>query len=90
MHLSLRASLIHSLGLDGQKRYEQLVGSLNYAAHTTRIDIAHAVNQLSRASRSPRARHLAAAERVLRYLVGTATPGSAFHTACWPDFGVLR
>ena len=66
------------LGPDGHKRYEQLVGSLNYAAHTTRIDISHAVNQLSRATRAPRARHLAAAERVMRYLVGTATMGLHF------------
>ena len=61
-----------------KKRYQQLVGSLNYAAHSTRIDISHAVNQLSRAQQTPRSRHLAAAERVVRYLVGTANLGLHF------------
>ena len=36
------------------KRYMQIVGSLNYAAHTTRLDVAFAVSQLSRVCHCPR------------------------------------
>ena len=57
------------------KRYQQIVGSLNYAAHCTRFDVAYAVSQLSRASQKPRARHLEAAEHCVRYLAGTADWG---------------
>jgi hypothetical protein len=66
------------LTLEGVKRYQQIVGSLNYAAHSTRIDVAHAVNQLSRATHAARARHMAAAERCVMYLLGTAGMGLHF------------
>jgi hypothetical protein len=58
-----------------QQRFQRIVGSLNYAAHTTRLDVAYAVSQLSRATHSPRKRHLRAAERVVKYLAGTADFG---------------
>ena len=38
-------------------RFRRVVGSLNYAAHTTRLDVAFAVNQLSRTQQEPRKRH---------------------------------
>ena len=63
------------------KRYQQLVGSLNYAAHSVRLDIAYAVSQLSRAGQKPRARHLAAAEHCVRYLGGTAQYGLRYSRA---------
>jgi len=66
------------LGFAEHKRYQRIVGSLNYAAHTTRLDVAFAVSQLSRALHCPRARHLAAAERVVCYLAGTADYGLHF------------
>jgi hypothetical protein len=55
------------------KLYQQIVGSLNYAAHTTRIDIAYAVGQLARVCHRPRQRHLEAARHCVRYLKGTAS-----------------
>jgi hypothetical protein len=73
------------------KRYMQIVGSLNYAAHTTRLDVAFAVSQLSRVCHCPRQRHLAAAERVVSYLAGTADYGLHFsrgegqHLECFVD-----
>ena len=54
------------------KTYQQIVGTLNYAASTTRMDIAFAVEQLSRVNHTPRTRHMAAARHCLRYLKGTA------------------
>lgn len=66
------------LTLEQVKRYQQIVGSLNYAAHSTRLDVAYAVNQLSRATRAPRMRHMAAAERCVLYLLGTANLGLHF------------
>jgi hypothetical protein len=66
------------LDKEGHKRFQQIVGSLNYVAHTTRVDIAYAVNQLSRVCHCPRLRHLLAAERVVAYLAGTADWGLHF------------
>ena len=61
-----------------RRLYQQIVGSLNYAAHVTRLDIAQAVSQLSRATQKPRPRHLAAARRCVQYLAGTADWGICF------------
>jgi len=63
---------------DEHKRYQQIVGALNYVAHSTRLDVGLAVNFLSRATHSARQRHLKAAEHVVRYLVGTAEWGLHF------------
>ena len=52
--------------------YRQLVGSLLYAANTTRLDISHSVAMLSRFVQAPTTQHLHAARRVLRYLKTTA------------------
>jgi hypothetical protein len=60
------------------KRFQQIVGSLLHAAHYTRIDIAHAVGQLSRCMQRSYRRHLAAAEHCVRYLAGTAHLGIEF------------
>jgi hypothetical protein len=60
------------------QRFQQIVGCIMYAAHTTRVDVAHATAQLSRVTTCPRARHMAAAERTLRYLAGTADWGLHF------------
>jgi len=59
------------LSLEDRRLYQQIVGSLNYAAHVTRLDIAHAVSQLSRASQKPRPRHLDAARVVCSTLPST-------------------
>ena len=66
------------LSHEGVKRYQQIVGALNYVAHSVWLDVAYAVNQLSRATRAPRGRHMAAAERCVLYLLGTANYGLHF------------
>lgn len=59
-------------------KYQELVGSLLYAAISTRPDIAYAVNQLTRHMTAPLGRHWKAAMRVLRYLAGSKTTGLWF------------
>lgn len=54
-----------------RQRYQEVVGTLLYAAISTRPDIAHAVHQLTRHMQEPCEKHMAAAMRVLRYLSGT-------------------
>lgn len=51
--------------------YAALVGSLHYAALSTRPDISHAVNSLSRALQQPTVADYRAGLRVLRYIAGT-------------------
>ena len=51
--------------------YQQLLGSLLYAAMCTRPDIAYAIHALSQYSVDPGEEHWTAAKRVLRYLKGT-------------------
>ena len=82
------------LSPEDRKLYQRIVGSLNYAAHVTRIDIAYAVSQLSRATQKPRPRHLAAARRCVQYLAGTADWGlcyskeSGAFLEAWSDAGL--
>ena len=52
--------------------YQSLVGSLLYAAITTRPDISQAVGAVSKFYSSPTQAHFTAAKRVLRYLKSTA------------------
>jgi len=65
------------LPFDGQAskqdiyRYQQLVGSLNYAAVITRPDVAFAATKLSEHLRNPSPRHLELGMRTIRYLAGT-------------------
>jgi hypothetical protein len=53
--------------------YQQRVGSLNFSAVISRPDIAHAVSKLAQFLKNPSAAHIAAANRVIRYLCGTRT-----------------
>ena len=64
-------------GVDTQ-RYQEIVGSLIYAAITTRPDITHAVNILSQQMAKPNNEHWSAAKRVLRYLKGTLDVGIVY------------
>jgi len=50
------------------RAYQQKIGSLLYAAVTTRIDITFAVSRLARFLTNPSPEHHAAADRVLHYL----------------------
>ena len=56
-------------------QYGSVVGSLLYAAVSTRPDITYAVGVLSRFISNPQPHHWEAAKRVLRYLKGTAALG---------------
>jgi hypothetical protein len=62
--------------------YASIVGSLQYAATSTRPDIAHAVNTLAGFNSNPRRVHLRAVKRILRYLAGTRSIGLTYrHSA---------
>ena len=57
----------------GQKTYQEILGSLNYAATATRPDIPFAVGILGRFAADPARRHMRMAIRVMRYLKKTAS-----------------
>jgi hypothetical protein len=61
-----------------RQRFMEITGTLMYAAISTRPDIAHAVHYLSANMIAPTARHMQAAERVLRYLAGSRDVGLVF------------
>ncbi|KAK8928288.1 hypothetical protein KSP39_PZI017463 [Platanthera zijinensis] len=73
----------HNLGkndgdlIEDVKGYQRLVGRLIYLSHT-RPDIAYAVGVMSQYMHSPRARHLDAAHRILRYLKTSPGRGILF------------
>ena len=58
--------------------YGSVVGSLQYAATSTRPDIAYAVNCVARYVQKPKVAHWNACKRVLRYLRGTSNLGLRF------------
>jgi hypothetical protein len=60
------------------KLYQEKVGTLLYAAISTRPDIAYAVNKLTQHMQSPTTRDAKACDRVFRYLAGTKTMGLLF------------
>jgi hypothetical protein len=64
--------------VDRRVLYQSMVGCLLYVALSTRPDICHAVNQLSRFLAAPGESHLQAAKRVMRYLRGTAHLGLVY------------
>ena len=66
------------LSKEDHQRYREIVGSLQYLAHATRVDLAYAAQQLSRVNHCPRKRHLDAALRCTAYLAGTAELGIHF------------
>ena len=60
------------LDAKGQRLYQSIIGSLNFAAGCTRPDISYAASKLASVNHCPRERHLAVATRVLQYLASTA------------------
>jgi hypothetical protein len=58
-----------------QLEYASVIGSMMYAMHCTRPDVAFAVNRLSRYTSSPSAEHWKAIARVLGYLKKTKDLG---------------
>ena len=61
-----------------RQRFMEITGTLMYASISSRPDIAHAVHYLASNMIAPTARHMVAAEHVLRYLAGTASMGLVF------------
>jgi heme/copper-type cytochrome/quinol oxidase subunit 1 len=51
-----------------QLKFASAIGSMMYAMHCTKLDIAFAVNRLSRYTSNPSAEHWKAIARVLGYL----------------------
>ena len=58
--------------------YQSAIGSLNYAAISTRPDISVAMGMLSQFMQSPSQTHWTAVKRVLRYIKGTLDYGLKF------------
>jgi transposase InsO family protein len=58
--------------------FQEMVGTLMYAAVSCRLDIAHAVHALASEMQAPTGRSMLAAKRVLRYLAGTKDIGLVF------------
>ena len=61
-----------------QTRYQAIVGSLLYAALTTRPDLSFAVNELGRFNAQATQGHLNASYHALKYLAGTTNYGLRF------------
>ena len=61
-----------------QQLFQEIVGTLMYAAVSCRLDIAHAVHALASDMQAPTGRSMLAAKRVLRYLAGTKEIGLVF------------
>ena len=58
-----------------QKDYVSIIGSLRYAIHCTRPNIAYAIGVLNRFTSKPSKDHWIAIEQVMRYLIGTKSYG---------------
>ena len=69
----------------GQQLYQQMIGSLQYAAGGTRPDIAYIVGVLARFCHKPTQLHLIAAKRVFRYLGGMADLALTFTASGNPE-----
>ena len=65
------------------RNYQRKIGSLLYAAVTTRIDIAFAVSRLARFLTNPGPEHHAAADRVFHYLYRHSGYNLAERTTFW-------
>ena len=65
--------------------YRSVVGSLMYAAHVTRPDIANAVRGLGTVAHDPSEDHWVKAKRCLRYLAGTKELGIVFHRKAFAE-----
>jgi hypothetical protein len=73
-HLSMSSSTRDALRL----KYQSLVGSLNWLAHTTRPDLATVVSLLAQHQSNPSPGHYDAALYVMRYVATTKTLGIYF------------
>ena len=69
--LSVRPSPLPKVAGYSTMLYQRKMGSMLYAATTTRPDIAFAVSRLARFNHDPSQEHHRAADRVIQYLYGT-------------------
>ena len=69
--LSVRPSPLPKVADSSAVLYQRKLGSMLYAATTTRPDIAFAVSRLARFNHDPSQEHHRAADRVIQYLYGT-------------------
>jgi hypothetical protein len=67
------------LGEQDKSLFHSIIGTLLYAANTTRIDIAYMVNVLSKYVQKPTNLHLQAAKKILRYLAKYPSLGLTFN-----------
>jgi len=81
METNHKLALSTSKPLYNAEQYRRLVGKLIYLT-ITRPDIAYAVHILSQFMQAPKAAHLEAATRVLRYLKGSAGRGLLLSSHC--------
>jgi hypothetical protein len=75
---AVQGKLAESEQLTDVKLYQEKVGTLLYAAISTRPDIAYAVNRLTQRMQAPTVRDAAACDRVFHYLAGTKSIGLVF------------
>ncbi len=76
---SVPMSTLSSLEQDKLRlKYQSLVGSLNWLAHTTRPDLATVVSLLAQHQANPAPGHLEAALHVIKYVAQTKTLGIYF------------
>lgn len=61
--------------------YRQLIGSLMYLATATRPDICYALGMVSRYMEHPKAIHVNAAKRIIRYIKGTLDHGILYNNS---------
>ena len=79
--LKLAAAQDGDLITEGKQltKYRGIVGSLIYASISTRPDITHAVNMLSRYMHTPGHTHMLAGKRILRYLKSCSDYGLVYN-----------
>ena len=87
-------TIVKSDPIDRNIPFREAVGSLMYAANTVRIDIAHAVNRVSRNVADPKNQDWSDIKRIFRYLTDkqqfcikyTKNDDGDFHAFCDADF----
>ena len=66
------------------QNYSAAIGSLQYAANSTRPDIAHAVGMAARDTQSPTTESILRVKRIFRYLAGTKLLGLVYSPSSSP------
>lgn len=72
-----------------QRRYHSMVGSLNYLATVSRIDISLATSIVARFCANPTQEHMDAVTQIYAYLKGTPTMGPIYKKNDWQFEGFV-